>query len=300
MSTVGNAPAAARGHARAELSRRVLLACGIAYGAVYVVSNDVVAASAYPGFSRRDQVVSELSAVGASPRPFLIAMLFLYTVLLVGFGIGVWQSASGSRALRVTGGTLVAFGVTGVLWLPFPMSPRTAMVGASSMSTNDIGHLVLSGVTAALITTMVIAGAVHYGPWFRAYSAATLLCVFTFTGALTAIESAKMAAGDPTPWLGVYERVGLGAYMLWMAVLAVLLLYRPGHRRHPGPPHAQPPFRRTPQSALRTDAPAGSARDTRSGAKAPAHSRRARVAMSPHNDRDDGPAEGCTAGKEQR
>lgn len=217
-------------HDRAGSRRKALLACGIAYGVVYVVSNDVIAASAYPGYSRRDQVVSELSAVSAPPRPFLIAMLPLYSGLLIAFGVGVWESARRSRALRVAGGALVAFGVTGVLWLPFPMSSRADMVGATGMSANDIGHLVLSGVTAVLITLMIVMGAAGFGRWFRVYSAATLFVVFMFTGALTGIQSSNMAEGDPTPWLGVYERVGLGAYMLWMAVLALLLLR--GDREH--------------------------------------------------------------------
>lgn len=121
---------------------------------MYVFSNDLVAALAYPGYSRLDQTVSEPSALSAPPRPFLISMLFVSTALMVAFGIGVWQSAFGSRALRVCGVLVVAFGITGVLWLPFPMSDRADMVGATSMSANDVGHLVLSGLTAVLIVSL--------------------------------------------------------------------------------------------------------------------------------------------------
>lgn len=204
--------------------RRLLLGCGIAYGVVYILSNDAIAASFYRGYSRLDQTVSELSAVSAPTRPFIITMLFIYTALMIAFGIGVWQSADGSRALRITGALIVAFGITGILWLPFPISDREDMVGASTMSANDVGHLVLSGLTALLIIAMCVAAAVHFGVAFRIYTVVTLLAVVVFSGALTAIQSAKLTEGDPTPLLGFYERTGMGAYLLWFAVLAVLLL----------------------------------------------------------------------------
>jgi hypothetical protein len=75
MSAVEHAPAEVHGNARAERRRRLLLACGIVYGVVYVISNDLIAASAHHGYSRRDRVVSELSAGSAPTRPSLIATL---------------------------------------------------------------------------------------------------------------------------------------------------------------------------------------------------------------------------------
>ena len=34
----------------------------------------------------------------------------------------------------------------------------------------------------------------------------------------------KIEAGDTTPKMGLLERIGIGAWLLWMAVLAVVLL----------------------------------------------------------------------------
>jgi len=90
---------------------RVLLACGVLYPLVYAVANAVVAATRYEGYSRTSQAVSELSASGAPTRPFLTVMLPIFSVLMIAFGIGVWRSAHGKRALRVTGGLLVADGI---------------------------------------------------------------------------------------------------------------------------------------------------------------------------------------------
>jgi uncharacterized protein DUF998 len=212
-------------HARA---RELLLACGIAYAAAYVAANDVVAAAMYDGYSRMDQAVSELSALTAPPRTFLTAMLPVFTVLMVAFGAGVWWSASGGRALRLTAVALVAFGITGVAWLPFPMTARDDIAAATGpMSANDVGHLVLSGVTASLIVAMCVAGAAHFGLGFRLYTAATVVVVLVFAGVLTGLESAKMPSGDPTPLLGFYERLGIGAWLVWLTVLAVVLMRQP-------------------------------------------------------------------------
>jgi hypothetical protein len=217
-----------RAAGRTPTAREALLACGIAYAAAYVVVNDVVAAWAYHGYSRIDQAVSELSALSAPPRAFLLVMLPVFTALMVAFGIGVWRSAAGSRALRVAGVTLVAFGVTGLLWLPFPMSPRDHIARASGeMSGNDLGHLVLSGVTALLIVTMCVAGAAHFGRGFRLYTAVTVTLVLVFSGVLTGLLSVRLAAGQPTPLLGLFERVGIGAWLLWLAGLAVVLMREP-------------------------------------------------------------------------
>ena len=43
-------------------------------------------------------------------------------------------------------------------------------------------------------------------------------------GAWTGIASPGVGTGEPTPWIGALERVNIGAYLLWVAVLAVSLL----------------------------------------------------------------------------
>ena len=50
----------------------------------------------------------------------------------------------------------------------------------------------------------------------------TLAVVVVF-GALTGMDAARIAAGEPTPWLGVVERINIGAFLLWVVVLAVAL-----------------------------------------------------------------------------
>jgi Protein of unknown function (DUF998) len=175
-----------RAHERAPgLVLKPLLACGVVYSLSYVIANDIVAATRYDGYSRVDQAISELSATGASTRPFLVAMLPFWTALMIAFGIGVWMSAHDKRFLRVTGALLVASGVTGVIWLPFPMSSRAEMVRVGTGG-NDLGHLVLTAVTVTLILLQMGFGAAAFGKQFRLYSLVSAATVLVF-GALALI-----------------------------------------------------------------------------------------------------------------
>jgi hypothetical protein len=208
-------------------SRRVtvlLLGCGVLYASSYAIANDLVAAARYRGYSRTSQAVSELSATGAPTRRFLTVMLPVWTALMVAFGIGVLRSASGARSLRVTGGVLIAFGVSGVAWLAFPMTSRDEMV-LGTTAANDVGHLVLSGVTVVLIILQLVFGSRAFGPRFRRYSLATGSMVLVF-GALTARASSKIALGESTPWLGLFERLDIGAWLLWLIVFAIACMRR--------------------------------------------------------------------------
>lgn len=201
---------------------RILVACGLVYSVTYAMANDVVAAWTYDGYSRMSQAVSELSATGAPTRTFLVALLPVWTALMVAFGIGVRRAARGNRPLRVTGGLLIAFGITGVLWLPFPMTSREDMISGTTPG-NDVGHIVLTVVTVVLILSQLAFGSAAFGRWFRLYSLATAATVLVF-GSLTGREAPKVPDGDPTPWMGLYERINIWAWLLWIAVLAAMVL----------------------------------------------------------------------------
>ncbi|HEY5856424.1 MAG TPA: DUF998 domain-containing protein [Aldersonia sp.] len=218
---------------RRDTVTAALLLCGIAYGVAYVVVNDVVAAAMYPGYDPLDQAVSELSATGAPPQTFLRWMLFVFTPLLTAFGVGVWRAAGPRRALRGVGATLVAFAVMGVLWLPAPMSARED-IAAGQETGNDLAHLVLAGGTVVLIVLMIGLGAAAVAGWFRIYSIVTLAIVLA-AGAMTSMLSTRLPSGEPTPLLGFYERADIGAWLLWMAVLAVVLVREPAVEREPVP-----------------------------------------------------------------
>lgn len=202
---------------------RVLLACGIAYAVLYVFANDVVAASLFPGYSRLDQAVSELSGTRAPSKVFLQLMLPVFTALLLGFGAGVWRAAGHSRALRIAGALLLASGVVGVSWLFFPMTTREEMT-PGPMAANDVGHLVLSGLTVSLILLEMGFSAAALGRGFRLLTAACAAAMLGFGAAMSA--GATKVGESATPLMGLYERLMLGGWLVWMSALAVVLLRR--------------------------------------------------------------------------
>jgi hypothetical protein len=66
-------------------------------------------------------------------------------------------------------------------------------------------------------------GAAAFGRRFRIYSIATMVVGLVF-GAMTGMQAPRLREGLPTPWMGLWERINIAVYMLWIVVLAVTLL----------------------------------------------------------------------------
>ena len=202
---------------------QILLACGALYAVLYVVVNDVVAAGLYEGYDPVSQAVSELSATGSPAKAFLTAIFPVGLALMVAFGIGVRRAAGRRRALRVTGDLLVAHGIVALLWLAFPMTSRTDITAGAPAAANDVGHIVMTAVTVAFILSQIGFSAAAFGWRFRLYAAVSAAAVVVF-GTLTGVQARNVAIGEPTPWMGLAERLSIAPWLLWMAALAVMLM----------------------------------------------------------------------------
>jgi uncharacterized protein DUF998 len=201
--------------------RKILLVCGVLSSLLYIAMS-VFVAMQWEGYSSASQTISELSAIGAPTRSLWVLPAAFYTVLVTAFGWGVWKSDGRSRALRIVGGLIVAYGVLGLVWPFAPMHlPEALAAGGGTRS--DTIHLVLGGVTVLLMLLAIAVGAAAFGRRFRLYSIATLAILVTF-GALTFLDAPQIAANLPTPWIGVWERINIGAFLLWVVVLAITLL----------------------------------------------------------------------------
>ena len=206
---------------RARVLRTALLASGIGAGLFYVAGL-VLGPGQWPGYSSKDQTVSELFAIDAPSRPLVVLLLFVSGLLALTFGVGVLWSAGRNRALRVAGWALLAVGVVDQFGPFFPMHTREVLAqGGSNFS--DTMHITLTVVLSVLFLLAMSFGAAAFGRRFRVYSIATILTLLIF-GALTSVQAGALALNEPTPWQGVSERVNIAAYLLWMAVLAIMLL----------------------------------------------------------------------------
>lgn len=194
----------------------VLLACGIAAAVLYV-GTDLIASAFYPGFSITAHAVSELFAIGAPTSRLVVPLFTLSSALLLAFAVGVASSAGGHWTLRLMAAMLAGSAVVGlVLWNFFPMHMRGA-----ARSFTDTMHLILA--TNPFVWATLMIGVIGFRGWFRAASLLAILGVVL--PALFAFSYAPaLAAGQPTPWLGLSERVGQYAYQLWQILLAIKLL----------------------------------------------------------------------------
>jgi hypothetical protein len=80
-------------------------------------------------------------------------------------------------------------------------------------------HLALTGLTVACIIGSVVFAAASLGGGFRWWSIAAIALMLGF-GLLAAMEAPRLDAGLPTPGLGIFERINIGAWLVWVAMLS--------------------------------------------------------------------------------
>jgi Protein of unknown function (DUF998) len=205
--------------------RRTLLVCGVLSSLLYLGIDQLAAVRFGDYHSFSSQTISELGARGAPTKSLVDPLYVVYGLLAIAFGIGAWMSAEGNRALRVTAVLLIVYGAVG---LPgpflFPMNLRG--VGG------DVSHIVMTAVIVAIILATVLAGAFAFGHRFRLYSFATIVTSIVF-GTLTSVQAKGLVTGEPTPLIGIAERICIGAFLAWVAVLALILLRATRRERTP-------------------------------------------------------------------
>jgi hypothetical protein len=196
--------------------RRWLLICGIAGAALYPLA-EIYVSTQYPGFSYRDQAVSELFAIGAPTSDLAVTLFTLSSTLLLLFAVGIWLSAGERRVLRWLAVMMALNAIDALLlWNFFPMHMR----GVEQTFT-DLMHGILA-IDPFLLTAVVL-GAVAFRGAFRVYTVATI--VFSFVLAIIGFSFVDaVIANQPTPWMGAAERAAQYATNLWYAVLAIALL----------------------------------------------------------------------------
>ncbi|RKO26096.1 DUF998 domain-containing protein [Pseudarthrobacter phenanthrenivorans] len=203
------AQATQAGRPRSDTIRKALLAAGPLSSLLYVVATDGLAASQWEGYRRTGQMVSELFAVGSPGRDVLVVFTWLYTVLFTAFGVGVWISVRGNRALRIAGGLLIAYGLWNIMGALYPLT-----LGDDASIPM---HIFATNVQLALMVAAMCFVAAGFHGRMRWYSILSLAA-----SALMGVV-AFMAAPGPNLVLGIGERISIGAFLLWVAVLAAAL-----------------------------------------------------------------------------
>ncbi len=198
--------------------QKVMLVCGIASSLFYVAMN-IFIPMFFKGYRSTSQTVSELSAVGAPTRALWVSLGMVYTVLITIFGLGIWRTTLQNRRLRMVGALIFIYGILNVIW-PFTPMHQREVLAAGGETISDTLHLVMAGLTVLVMVLAISFGAASFGKQFRVYSIATIFTLLIF-GILTALDAPKVQANLPTPYAGVWERINIGVFLLWVVILAI-------------------------------------------------------------------------------
>ncbi|GCC53171.1 hypothetical protein SanaruYs_34140 [Chryseotalea sanaruensis] len=201
------------------IMRKALLSCGILSSLWYVAIN-IFVPMMYDGYSMASLTVSELSAIGASTRIVWVLLAMLYLLLLIAFGWGVLKSSGHSRQLRIAGNLIIAYCIMNFYWPPMH---QREVIAAGGGTLTDTLHIIWAMMTLLFNMLLMGFGAAALGKRFRIYTIATWL-VFIVFGILTFMESPGIEANLPTPHIGLWERINMGAFLLWIIVFAFVLL----------------------------------------------------------------------------
>lgn len=196
---------------------KFLLLCGVLSSVFYIALNIVVSMQ-YEGCNVASQAVSELSAIEAPTRPLWTTLIIIYSFFVLAFGWEVWVSAGRNRPLRIAGILIIV----GLLWPP--MHQREALAAGAGSQTDQL-HIVFTIITIVLMLLVIGFGAAALGRSFLWFSILTIAILIGF-GTLTGLYAPRMEANLPTPWMGVWERISIGAYMAWIMVFQLLFCVR--------------------------------------------------------------------------
>ena len=139
-------------------------------------------------------------------------------LLFAAFGFGVLKSANGNRHLRTLAIIIFAYCAWNFYWPP--MHQR-----GIEPSLTDTLHIVWASVTVILMMVMMGFGAAALGTKFRVYTIGTMILLMGF-GFMTSLDAPKIPDNLPTPLLGIWERILIALFMLWVIVLATTLRHR--------------------------------------------------------------------------
>jgi hypothetical membrane protein len=193
--------------------RRVLfLYCGILAPILYFLA-DMYAGYVYPGYSFTSQAISELFAIGAPTSGIVVSIFTVSSLLLLMFSLGVWRSSSGNRAVKITALMFVGNAVNGlILWNIYPMHMR-----GDTATFTDLMHIILAGVGVVFILLAVLTVILSSDGLLRIYSIIALM-VLLIPGAIVFITIPGLKMGEPTPYIGLTERISTYGYYLWQFI----------------------------------------------------------------------------------
>ena len=203
-------------YGRGRLAGRLLLAAGVAAPLLYAATV-IIGAAQHPGYSHLGNAISELIARGQGGQ--LEPWFLLYNLLIILFAAGLdMRVGLSGRWFRISAAMIGTSGVLGVAMAWFPQDA----VG-TPMTPTGIGHLVIAALMSVTSMAAVLADMLAWRALDRrrAVFSARCLAVIFLSGAVAAVEAAQ-----GWPLVGLFERITIGTYLLWIMATALRFLRR--------------------------------------------------------------------------
>jgi len=199
------------------MSKNFLLSCGIFSTLLYVILN-IFIPPLFKGYDIASQTVSELSAIDAPTRSIWVPFASIYVLLFAAFGWGIWKSAFGNKNLKRVARITLFYVLINFYWPPMHLR-------GNEMTLTDTLHIAWAMATLFLMMLIMGFGAAALGRSFRIYTALTFV-IFIVFGLLIGTEAPNIAQNLPTPHIGIWERINIAAFMVWVAAFALALIRR--------------------------------------------------------------------------
>jgi hypothetical protein len=181
----------------------------------------LAAGALWPGYSHTAQTVSELVARHAPNRLPLSIFFVAYNSLLAGFGLALRDLAREWERTRnltgrygiMSGNRVILLSALGLMLLVLPMDPSD---GGRTLT--GVAHMIVAGLMAAAAWDVALSA----GLWLRPASG------LQDYGRFSLVAAAAMALFGVLTffalrlglWAGLMERLIIGAYEVWMFVMA--------------------------------------------------------------------------------
>lgn len=206
-----------------ETMRKPLLVCGIISTLWYLIIT-VLVPFFDPAYNSITQTISELSAFNAPTRVMWVLLASPYSILYAALGWGIWYSANGSRLLRWAAILVIVYSILNFYWPPMHLRE---VIAAGGGTLSDTLHIRWAMMTLTFNIAFMVLAYLASGKTFRIITLLTFIGFIVF-GILIGIESPGINSGEPTPHLGLWERINILLFMFWSSAFALMLLKKIG------------------------------------------------------------------------
>jgi hypothetical protein len=202
---------------RSRRGRGLVGASGLIAVGLYVGAT-VLGGVLDPHYSQIGNSISQLTATGAPSWSVEAPLYAAYNLVLFGFSVAIYRTLSNAR--RLTALAVVFFAIGAIAGLGqvtfFRQDP-----GGIPVTVSGLGHIILAAVSSLLtvVSTLVYGFAFRRDATWRKLSSPS----FGATAALL-LSGPAAALTVTTAYAGLFERVTIGVFMLWVVVVSVFAL----------------------------------------------------------------------------